>query len=422
MYAKTVLENGIKVVTESLPDVRSLTIGLVIDAGSKDESAENNGVAHCIEHLLFKGTTGRPAGELARMIDLAGGQLGAFTTRDYTCLYTSVLDDYRTYALDIFGDVLLHSRFDEASLRHEQLVISHEIEAGEEKPDKLAQEMLKFAVWSQHPLGQRIYGRKSALQNLNREAVLDFFYRHYRADKLIVAAAGNVEHEDFVTQVWDALWSLPGSSPESQSTPPDFTAAVTLRCRKSAHVYFALGAPALSYADQNRYAVYVLNNLLGGAMSSRLYQQVRNERGLVYDIASEYHPYRDAGMVVVEGFTTPENLLPVIQLTMHEIIDLVSNEVGEEELWRAKERLRSEILLSAEGSNIRMSQLATQEYYFGRHLPLEEIVEGVRAVTAGDVLAVANEMFQPGKIALSGVGSLPDLARTQSEIEELLGL
>jgi predicted Zn-dependent peptidase len=422
MYAKTVLENGIRVVTESLPDVRSLTIGLIIDAGSKDETASNNGVAHCIEHLLFKGTSGRPAAELARMIDVAGGQLGAFTARDYTCLYTSVLDDYRTYALDIFGDVLLHSRFDTESLRQEQLVISHEIEAGEEKPDKLAQELLKFTVWNDHPLGQRIYGRKSALQLLDREAVLDFFNRHYRADRLIISAAGNVEHEDFVAQVWDALWSLPGSSPQSQTGTPEFTAAVTLRCRKSAHVYFSLGASALPYAHPNRYAVYVLNNLLGGAMSSRLYQQVRNEHGLVYDIASEYHPYRDAGMLVVEGFTTPENLLPVVQMTMSEIIDLVSNEVSEEELWRAKERLRSEILLNAEGSSIRMSQLATQEYYFGRHLTTEEIVEGVRAVTAETVLAVANEMFQPGRLALAGVGSFSDIEQTQIQIEELLGL
>lgn len=423
MYRKTVLDNGIRVVTESMRDVRSLTIGLILNVGSKDETLHNNGIAHCIEHLLFKGTRGRDAATLARLIDLAGGQMGAFTTRDYTCLYTAVLDDYRTYALDIFGDVLLHSLFDAESLRREQEAILQELEAAEEKPDKLAHDTLKQLSWFGHSLGNPIFGRRNVVANLNRQQIVDFYNEYYVADQLIVSAAGNIQHDDFVTQVYDALWSLPTSkNPRLAPEPPVFQGGVVLRPRESAHVYFALGAPAPSYTDSRRYAVYVLNNLLGGGMSSRLYLGIRDERGWVYDIGSSYHPYRDAGMMVVEGFTTPANFLPVISGVVEQLINLQNEPVTEEELWRAKERLRGEILIGAEASNTRMSQLATQELYFGRYFSLEELVEGVRQVTPEDVMEIVGEIFQPGTLALSAVGNFANLEHEKEELEYLLGL
>jgi predicted Zn-dependent peptidase len=423
MYRKTVLENGVRVVTEKMPGVRSLTIGVLIDAGSKDEPVEINGVAHCIEHMLFKGTTLRDAASLARMIDLAGGQLGAFTARDYTCLYAAVLDDYRTFALDIFGDILLHSRFDEDSLRREKAAISQELEAGEEHPAKLTQEILKQTAWSGHPLGHNIYGRRESVARLTRPALLEFFQKHYRGERIIVSAAGNLEHDDFVTQVNDALWALPGSvAAVPAGRTPRFQAKVELRQRDSSQVYFALGAPAPLYTSPDRYSVFVLNALLGAGMSSRLYQQVRDERGWVYEIGSNYHPYRDGGMLVVEGFTTLENLLPVVETVVEQLINLLSEPVSDEELWRAKEYLRGEILISAEASNSRMSQLATQEFYFGRFLPLEELVEGVRQVQAHDVQALADKMFQPGGLALAALGPLKEPQGLQNQLEELLGI
>jgi len=425
MYRKTVLENGIRVVTERMPDVRSLTIGLVLDIGSKDETLANNGLAHCIEHSLFKGTTGRDAASLARMIDLAGGQMGAFTTRDYTCLFAAVLDDYRTYALDIFGDVLLHSLFDAEGLRREQEAILQEIEASDEKPDKLAQDTLKQLAWFGHALGQPIFGRRKVVANFSRETLLNFFSQHYTADKLIVSAAGNVQHDDFVAQVYDALWALPRGSDLAAPTTrcsPKFKSGIVLRPRDSAHIYFALGAPAPGYSDERRYAVFVLNNLLGGGMSSRLYQNVRDERGWVYEIGSNYHPYRDAGMMVVEGFTTSANFLPVMSVVVEQLIDLQNQPVTDEELWRAKERLRGEILIGAEASNTRMSQLATQELYFGRFLPLAELVEGVRNVNTAEVMEMVTEIFQPGELALAAIGPFDDLESDKTELEGLLGL
>jgi len=423
MYRKTVLDNGIRVITERMPGVRSLTIGLMLDVGSKDETAENNGVAHCIEHMLFKGTSSRDAATLGRMIDMAGGQLGAFTARDYTCLYAAVLDDYRTFALDIFGDILLHSQFEADALRREQSAIFQELDAGEEQPGKLAQELLKQAAWPGHALGRNIYGNRASVSSLTRETVLDFFGKNYGADRLIISAAGNLDHEDFAAQVNDALWALPSARQVARPTVgPDFQGSVTVRARESAHVYFALGAPAPVYTGPDRYATYVLNAILGAGMSSRLYRRMRDEAGWVYEIGSNYHPYGQAGLFLVEGFTTPENLLPVMEATVAELIQLLSEPVTAEELWRAKEYLRGEILIGAEASNTRMSQLATQELYFGRFLPLEELVEGVRSISAEQIQALAAEMFQPGRLAISTVGAVQGMVNLESDLGEIIGL
>lgn len=423
MYRKSVLDNGIRVVTEKMPGVRSLTIGLVLEVGSKHETAENSGVAHCIEHLLFKGTTGRDALTLAQMVDIAGGQLGAFTARDYTCLYAAVLDDYRTFALDLFGDILLHSLFEPEAIRREQLAIFQELEAGEEQPSKLAQELLKQTVWPGSSLGRNIYGDRASVARLNRESLLEFYQNFYGADRLIVSAAGNVDHDDFVGQVNDALWALPKAKhPRLPQQALEFQGGVNLRQRDSAHVYFALGAPAPNYTALNRYATYLLNTLLGAGMGSRLYQAMRGEYGWVYDIGSNYHPYQEAGILLVEGFTTPENLLAVVQSTVKEFIDLLTESINEEELWRAKEYLRGEILIGAEASNTRMSQLATQELYFERFLPLEELIEQVRQVTSDDVQAIAAEIFQPGSLGVAVVGSFENQAEVEAQLMGLVGL
>ena len=423
MYRKSVLDNGIRVITERMPGVRSLTIGLVLEVGSKDETARNNGVAHCIEHMLFKGTSGRDAANLARLIDMAGGQMGAFTTRDYTCLYAAVLDDYRTFALDIFGDVLLHSLFEPETLHRERAAIFQELEAGEEQPGKLAQQLLKQSVWPGHGLGRNIYGSRASVADLDQASLLDFYRDYYGADRLIVSAAGNLDHDDFVAQVNDALWALsPARQPRPTEPKPVFSGSVVLRERESAHVYFALGAPAPVYTANDRYEVFVLNTILGAGMSSRLFQTMRDERGWVYEIGSNYHPYAEGGLLLVEGFTTPQNLLAVTAAVMRELIRLQSETVSEAELWRAKEYLRGEILIGAEASQTRMSQLATQELYFGRFLALEELVAGVQSVTARQVQAVAGRMFEPGRLAASAVGPFADQSATYAEIVGLLGL
>ncbi len=423
LYRKSVLDNGIRVITERMPGVRSLTIGILLDVGSKDETAQNSGVAHCIEHMLFKGTKTRDAATLGRMIDMAGGQLGAFTARDYTCLYAAVLDDYRTFALDIFGDILLHSGFEAEGLRREQAAILQELEAGEEQPGKLAQELLKQVVWSGHALGRNIGGNRASVSALTRETVLDFFGKYYGADRLIVSAAGNLDHDDLVSQVNDALWALPRTRQISRpDLAPVFNPAVVVRPRESAHVYFALGAPAPAYTAPERYAAYMLNAILGAGISSRLYQAMRDERGWVYEIGSGYHPYREAGMLLVEGFTTPQNLLLVLEATVGELISLLSTPVSPDELWRAKEYLRGEILIGAEASNTRMSQLATQELYFGRFLPLGELVESIRAISAEEIQALANEMFQPGQLAISAIGAVQEIPDLEVRLSELIGL
>ncbi|HEX2914189.1 MAG TPA: pitrilysin family protein [Chloroflexia bacterium] len=423
MYQKTVLDNGIRIVTEQMPGVRSISIGLVLEVGSRDEAAEVSGVAHCIEHMLFKGTSSRDAASLARMMDTAGGQMGAFTARDYTCLYAAVLDDYRTFALDIFGDILLHSLFEAESLRREQAVIFQELESGEEQPGKLVQELLKQQAWRGYSLGQNIYGNRDSVAALTTMKVVDFFKDHYGADRLIISAAGNLDHDDFVSQVNDVFWSLPKARLKATaSVEPEFQGRITLRQRDSAHVYFALGAPAPAYTAEERYATFVLNTILGASISSRLFRRMRDEQGWVYEIGSNYHPYRDAGMFIVEGFTTPQNLLPVMESVLSELIGLIAEPVDQEELWRAKEYMRGEILISAEASNTRMSQLATQELYFGRFLSLDELVEGIRSVDAAQVQALASSLFQPGGLALAAVGAFQDSSLLEKQLADLIGL
>ena len=427
---KTTLDNGLRVVTETMPDVRSLAIGIVVEVGSGNEAAAENGTAHIIEHMLFKATRTRSAETLAHMIDMAGGQMGAFTTRDYTVLHAAVLDDYRTFALDIFGDMLLNARFDDDDVARELSVIAQEIAVGNEQPDKLALDSLKARAWPDHPLGRPIYGMADSISTISRAAVYNFYRKHYSADKIIVAAAGNVDHSDFVAQVQDALWAMPGrdSTPRAageahdDNSTPIFQPGITLVQRPLNHVYFALGVAAPAYTAPERYNLFVLTTIIGGGISSRLYRTLRDETGWVYEVGAGYHPYRDGGMLVIEGVTAPDNVLPVVQTILAEMVALQTQPVEAEELWRAKEHLRGETLMGAESTNTRMSQLATQELYFGRFVGLPEVVAGIGTVTAAGVRAMAETLFPPGAFAFAAVGAFQDAVQTKADVAAILAI
>lgn len=424
MYCKTVLENGIRVVTEAMPQVRSLSICVVVDAGPKDEAPEQSGLAHFIEHLMFKGTSSRDAMRIARLMDVAGGMMGGFTSRDYTCYFATVLDDYRTYALDLFGDVILNSTFGEESLERERGVILQEIEADQDAPDQLAHSLLKAIIWPHHPLGRPIAGQPEVVKRVTREDVIYFFHEHYLPDRLIIAAAGNVEHEDFVAQVRDAFWRMLGQSELIVNAQPRYQAGVTIEHIPVSQAYFCLGIRAYPYAHPDRYVLHVLNNVLGGGISSRLFRRIREERGLVYDISSDYHAYRDDGLLVIEGSTVPEYLIPVLGLTLIELWKLISAEepVGEEELWKAKMQIRGQHLIAAENTHTRMSRLATQELYFERHIPSDEILAQIEAVDSQMLQRLANEALLDAfdQVAIAVVGPEAPRHYSLSSIEELL--
>lgn len=386
-YRKSLLDNGVRVVTLSMPNVRSIAMSVMIETGIMDEAQGQSGLAHMVEHMMFRGTRNRDALQIARFMDEAGGQVGGFITRDYTCYTATVLDDYRTFALELLGDVLLNSLFLPEDIEREKRTIVREIESGWDIPDQRVDGLLKSFVWKDHHLGKTINGSISDVQQLTQDDVKAFVNANYRPDRTIITAAGNVSHDDFVSQVQDAFWRMDGQSRLRRHTKPRFHSGIVLETVPVSQVYFTIGVRAHPYAHPQRYNLHIINKILGGGISSRLFRRIREERGLVYDIRSEYQSYRDDGMLVIEASTSPELFLQVLELTIREIHRTLSGEdpIDEEELWKAKMQIKGQHLLAAESSNTQMSRLATQELYFGEHISSEQIVAAIDAVEAGSL-------------------------------------
>lgn len=424
LYQKTTLENGIRVVSESIPGSRSVAIGILIDASPRDERPEKAGLAHLVEHLLFQGTSSRNENQIANLMDEGGGNFGGFTTRDYTCYFATVLDDYRTYAIDLLGDILLNSIFPPENVEREKTIILREIERVRDTPYERAHMLLKSAVWPDHPLGRAITGDSTTVRGLTREDVIYFVHNYYLPDRMIIAAAGNLEHQDFVAQVRDAFWRIQGSGQPRGVNAPSFRSGEKVEHAPVSQSYFSLGIPTHPYAYVDRYSIHLTNNILGGGISSRLYRSIREERGLVYHIESEYHAYRDAGLLIVEGSTTPENLMQVLALTLVEMGQLVFGDkpVDAEELWKTKMHLRGQHLLAGENSNTRMSRLATQEFYFGEHIPSDDILAKIDSPTHHDLQRFTNQTFKDvlGKTTIAIVGPGDTQHYSSSSISELL--
>ncbi|MFL5243937.1 MAG: M16 family metallopeptidase [Gemmataceae bacterium] len=423
-YQKTTLENGLRVITERMPHVRSLALGFLIDAGPCSETGDQSGLAHLTEHLLFQGTSNRNAQQIARLMDLAGGQIGGFTTRDYTCYFASVLDEHCTYALDLFGDLFLNSTFSENSLRREKEAILHEMEACRDAPSQRVHDLLKAHAWSGHPLGRPIAGRRESVERFSREDVIYFFHEHYTPDRMILAAAGQVDHKDFVAQARDAFWRLLGERGINPPRQPKFHGGLALETAAVAQAYFALGIPAPAYGHPGRYGVHVIANVLGGGISSRLFQSLREERGLVYHVAADYHAYRDAGMLVIEGSTAAERLPEVLKIIFTEIQQLSSGKaaLNDEDVWKARVQIRRQHLLDAENTNTRMSRLATQELYFGRHLPANEVLSNIEAIDGPSIKRLMAEWLAPAlkQAAVAVVTPGTKEHRSLRSLEELL--
>jgi predicted Zn-dependent peptidase len=390
-YAKTVLENGVRVITESVPGMRSLALGIGIAVGSAWESDAEAGLSHLVEHLVFAGTSNRTAEQIAQALDLTGGEIGAFTGRDYTCYYSAVLDEHAPYALDLFGDLLLNPTFPEPAVAREVSTIGCELASRGDLPADLATDALKELVWAGHPLGRPIAGTAERLQKRDREDAIYFFHRHYTPDRFVVTAAGGVDHADFVAQARDAFWRLLGETTVAPPTPAAYCPAVRLIHQPVAQAYFALGLPAPAYADRQRYELFLLNDLLAGSASARLPHRLREELGWVYQIGSEYQAYRAGGLLVVSGSTTPEHLMPVLVEIGRQMEALASGQTpaSEDEVWRTQTRLRRQHLLGGADMSTRMSRLLTQEMYFGRQLPEAEIVQALAALSVEQVQTVA---------------------------------
>jgi predicted Zn-dependent peptidase len=410
---RTRLPNGLLVLTESIPHVRSVSMGVWIDSGSRDESLAQNGISHFVEHMVFKGTTSRSAQQFAREADAIGGNLDAFTGKESICFNIKVLDENIAPALDLLTDLVLHPTFTPEDIAREQGVILEEIKMDEDNPDYLVHETFTQNFWKGHSLGRPILGTTKTVASFNQQIVFDYYAGRFTPRNMVFSAAGHLHHDAFVAQVADHFSSLAASSetPLAHVPAPATFPHITLKRKKSLEqVQLCLGVPAPPVASPARYAVYLLNTMLGGGMSSRLFQTIREDRGLAYSIYSETNPFRDTGCLAIYAGTSAEKTPEVLRLTIDEIRRLKEDTVPEAELKRAKDQLKSNIVLGLESSSSRMANLARQEMYFGRFFTVDDIITEVDAVTPAEIQTLARDLFRPETIALTVLGNLGNLA------------
>jgi len=406
MIVKETLPNGLTLVTESMPGVRSAAVGVWLKRGSRHEAEEVSGVSHFIEHMVFKGTKTRSAERIAAEVDSIGGYMDAFTAKEYASFHLKVLDEHLPLAVEILGDVVLNPLFDPAEMTKEKKVIFEEINMVEDTPDDLVMELFAEAFWPDHPLGRPILGTKRTVGRFRREDLASYFARVYHPANILIAAAGHLEHGAVTALVGRHFAGLHrGRTPKNGHAPRVVTRTVTRSKKELEQVHVCLGARAYPQNHPDRYACYVLNTVLGGSMSSRLFQNVREKRGLVYSISSGLTAYSDAGLLSVYAGTSLDSAPEVIRLTLEEIRRVRGELLGDEELRRAKDHIKGGLVLSLESSGARMNHLARQEIYFGRQFPLDEILGDIEAVSASDVRRVAAEVFD-GRLGASVLGNL----------------
>jgi predicted Zn-dependent peptidase len=411
---KTVLENGIRVLSQRMDGARSVSVGVLVDVGSKDEGPSERGYAHLLEHMLFQGTTERDSRTIAEMMEIGGGAIGAFTARDYTVYHATVLDDYLPFALEVLGDMLGNSILPADALQRQQSVILNEI-ASRDDALETANDRLKSTLWPDHPLGYPTVGVKDSIQQVTRERLAQFMQQHYTSDNLIMAAAGNVEHDHLAAQAQDCLWQMRrGSQRSVLAAPESHLGTMHIENRDLPQVTFALGWPAPAYTSLDRYAWHVFSALLGGGTTSRLYRRLREDLGLVYHAAAQYHAYGTAGALVVEGATLPQTLVSTLANILIEVFRLSEDPITADEHHRTVQSLVSQHLISGDSAYVRMSRLAMQELYFERALCSDEVVAGLRAQPVESVRQIAQSICMLGLPAITLVGpvSTPILQAT----------
>jgi predicted Zn-dependent peptidase len=406
MIKKEILDNGLTVVTEAMSQVRSVAVGIWLRRGSRHERDAESGISHFIEHMVFKGTRRRSQVQIAREMDAIGGQTDAFTTKEFAGFHAKVLDEHLPTVMDILADILLYPSFDETELERERNVIIEEIKMVEDTHDELAHEIFVESFWPNHPLGRSILGTRKTVEGFDRKDLVRFFRKAYAPSSLIVAAAGNLNHENVVELVRDYFDSLEPQPQQLLESPPRVEAAVRCREKDLEQVHLVMGTEAPPHNHADRYVSYVLNTVLGGTVSSRLFQLIRETKGLAYSVFSSLTSYRDAGNLTVYAGTSPENVSQVVELIVEELRRIRHQPVTDEELRRAKDHIKGSILLGLEGTGSRMSHLARHEMYFRRYISMDEMLDGIERVTAEDVLRLAGEMLKGRALGLSVVGNL----------------
>jgi predicted Zn-dependent peptidase len=414
---KEVLPNGLVLITESMEHVHSVSVGIWLRSGSRREPPELNGISHFIEHMVFKGTERRTAEDIAREVDRVGGMLDAFTAKEMVCFNTRVLDEHLPKAFDVLSDIVLDPKFADEDIDREKSVVLEEIRMTQDNPEDLVHELFTQNFWSPHALGKPILGTPETVSALTKSTLQKWFHTCYAPNNLVITAAGHLTHAQLRDLVVERFSKRTAAEDGFEDTKPHPAPHITQRSKHELEqVHICIGVPALPLIDDRRFAISVMNNILGGGMSSRLFQNIRERLGLAYSIFSELNSYRDAGVLSVYAGTSLETASQLVECVLEEFRQLKEKPLEEEELRRAKDHLKGATLLSLEGSGQKMTSLARYHMYFNRHFTPQELIALLEGVTAEQVQQIARECFQTGQLAVSIVGDLQDFNLTAAQL------
>ena len=416
IVSKTVLKNGITILTKPIPHVRSVSMGIWVNVGARDEMPEENGLSHFIEHMLFKGTRQRSAYQLAKEFDAIGGQTNAFTSMENTCFHARVMDTHLDTMAEILSDIFLNSEFSPQEVENERPVILAEIGMVEDNPEEYIHTLLEENLWGKHPLGRSILGSRETVKSFDAATIKRFFHHFYQPDRIIIAAAGNIEHAQLLDLIGPSFETVkPGKGLPSR-LPPTPQSTITTVNRDIEQVHMCIGTGGLSITDKRRFAISLMNTILGGNMSSRLFQQIREQRGLAYSVYSFTSAGADSGMFGIYTGTSPEMVDTSLSLILTELRKLKNEHVSISELQDAKEYTKGNILLSSESTDNQMVRIAQSEIHFGRYVPLAEIIENINKTTIDDIKTLCKEMFEGVKPAAALLGPMETLKNIEERI------
>jgi predicted Zn-dependent peptidase len=407
MFKKSSLDNGVRIITERIDHSRTVSVGFWVEVGARDEDGANNGSAHFVEHMLFKGTHSRSARQIAMEMDLLGGMSNAFTSNETTCFYATVLDSHTEQLIDLLNDIFLDSVFDPVELERERQVILQEISMVDDTPDDLVHELFASQLWGDHPLGNTVLGPREVVSSLSSADLLDYVRRHYTPDRILIAAAGNVEHDSFCSLLADRFTSLSCAGSECnrlRKPPAQIAPRRKMYNRPLEQMHMVFGTYGLPVTAEKRYALLLLNTVLGGNMSSRLFQEIRENRGLAYSVYSYLGAYEDSGSISIYAGVDPVAAAETSELIEQEVERIRCENVLPEELDGAKNYVKAGLFLSSENNEARMIRAAKNELYFGRYIPFEEIAAAIDRVSVEDMRLLAGQLLGGRALTVVGLG------------------
>jgi predicted Zn-dependent peptidase len=406
MYRKDTLSNGVRVVSETLPKSRSVSIGVWVKVGSRHEPPAIGGISHFIEHMFFKGTGKRSAKDIAIEMDSIGGEMNAFTSQETTTYYAKVVDEHLPVVIEILADILIGAKFDPVEMEKERKVILEEIKGVEDTPDDYIHELFTNTVWPDNSLGRPILGTRETIKELKHNDIVSYIDSYYHPKEIVISVAGNFEHARLIELLDLHFGKLARTGIAKKEATPSFTRAVTVKKKQLEQVQLCIGCKGLNYTHEDRFVISALNTVLGNSMSSRLFQEVREQNALAYSIYSYVTSYRDTGLLTVYAGTDPSNALEVVRLVVKEMKNIKEEGITPAEELRVKNQIKGSLILSLESSNSHMSRLARQEIYFGKYLSMDDIIKGVDKVTAEQAQRLAQQLFTSENTSLTILGPL----------------